>query len=660
MNGIKNDQISLSQKSQQQHQGQSQHIFSERIPVFLENLPYYGLMPMVFFMPNISDDDKKFIELNGGLMSLIVECFTFQIGREPIKESIYHAGPIYDINWLRNSERAGKLINPEPYLLKIIDYQCPDEHYQHHSNGQQSNQGSKKQQGQRTRFTIRELIKIFEVTHQNPCKKNKNQVYWQRFIRKGCFPGRSVNSVNAQWQRFCHYGSVKEAIEKAIQIGMPYSTMYPTATFDLNSKMYILSSTIIKAEIDVFSNNQNNKNQSKAKKQLNQSSTINSSALSYTQSNGFKIDSVPNVNPGREKYLNPDEGRKQGKLLSKRLLNQSNCIKDEEFNPSSMIKGYYDKPYNESFVRSPPRSVESYKDQEDRDNYSFDSNKSDDIIQIKRESRGSKISLQKQSGCDDIDHYQERKSHHQSHYYDLRNQHQKFPQQMNISSKRANLLQPQPRISYHSQNSSEIKVKPIFTANTDTRASQKHIIPGNAFNPHMFKDGEMDIQRNSNFQNYVENIQACNLAPLGNIRDSLNQSSFNSNSFQNMSECIFCIAKRIYVQTNSDKVTNIPLFERFFKLDEEAHNLRLKQLDNFMIFSDMKTRGLVNQSDQKRKQEQSKLRQIEQVLEGYGFDQQNEEGSEQIINDNNEGSYSDYLVNNNCNNHYDQEQAINF
>ena len=91
-------------------------------------------------------------------------------------------------------------------------------------------------------------MKIFDVTAQNPCKKNKNQVYWQRFIKKGYFPGRSVNSVNAQWQRFCHYITVEEAVKKAIQIGMPYSTMYPSASLDNQSQRFLLSPNLIKTE----------------------------------------------------------------------------------------------------------------------------------------------------------------------------------------------------------------------------------------------------------------------------------------------------------------------------------------------------------------------------------------------------------------------------
>ena len=73
-------------------------------------------------MPNINDDERKLIESNGGMMSLIVECFTFQVGKKPIKEGLYHAGPIYDFSWLHDSLCAGKMFDPEPYLLKVIDY----------------------------------------------------------------------------------------------------------------------------------------------------------------------------------------------------------------------------------------------------------------------------------------------------------------------------------------------------------------------------------------------------------------------------------------------------------------------------------------------------------------------------------------------------------
>ena len=105
------------------------------------------------------------------------------------------------------------MLPSDPYILTHIEYDAPlknneDNHdpttpqasskkHSHHHNSHNSHHHGGPQ-GQRTRFTVRELIKIFEVTSANPCKKNKNQVYWQRFIKKGyVFPGRSVNSVNA-------------------------------------------------------------------------------------------------------------------------------------------------------------------------------------------------------------------------------------------------------------------------------------------------------------------------------------------------------------------------------------------------------------------------------------------------------------------------------
>lgn len=49
----------------------------------------------------------------------------------------------------------------------------------------------------RTKFTIREIIKIFDVITYYPQRRTKNPVYWQKIIERGFFPGRSVHSINA-------------------------------------------------------------------------------------------------------------------------------------------------------------------------------------------------------------------------------------------------------------------------------------------------------------------------------------------------------------------------------------------------------------------------------------------------------------------------------
>lgn len=170
---------------------------------------------------------------HGGQVSNIVECFTYQLslvsisGRAPcsggstdnvyakksqqqvVNTKLYYPGSIYSFDWILDSIKSNQMLDIDPYLLMQIPYPA----------ALGANANIKKQSGlsgQRTRFTMRELIKIFQVTEQFPSKKNKNQVYWQRFIKQGYFPGRSVNSVNAQWQRFCHYNTVEEALTKAL------------------------------------------------------------------------------------------------------------------------------------------------------------------------------------------------------------------------------------------------------------------------------------------------------------------------------------------------------------------------------------------------------------------------------------------------------------
>jgi hypothetical protein len=121
-----------------------------------------------------------------------VECFTLQIGKRDdpnaphaatFNEAQFYPGPVYDFQWLldsadqfRTQERA-KLLNKDNYVMTQIEYNPPahDKHGEDFSNPNSAvaNPHSKKHphhhghgshSGQRTRFTVRELIKIFEVT----------------------------------------------------------------------------------------------------------------------------------------------------------------------------------------------------------------------------------------------------------------------------------------------------------------------------------------------------------------------------------------------------------------------------------------------------------------------------------------------------------------
>ena len=143
-------------------------------------------MPIVFYLPPATDQERiDFILSHGGQVSNIVECFTHQISmisskagasfepgftKKQPNPKMYFPGKIYSFDWVLDCIKGGRADLPisDQYLLMQIPYP--------HALTQ-TNASLKKQSGlsgQRTRFTMRELIKIFQVTFEFPSKKNKN------------------------------------------------------------------------------------------------------------------------------------------------------------------------------------------------------------------------------------------------------------------------------------------------------------------------------------------------------------------------------------------------------------------------------------------------------------------------------------------------------
>ena len=102
---------------------------------------------------------------------------------------------------------------------------------------------------------------------KNPQKRTKNPTYWGFIIDKGLFPGRSVHSINAQWQRFCIYENKEEAIRQALKLSSPYCVSfkqipnYPDSIREVRSfltqsrrgfksQMQQLQTTLMKGELD--------------------------------------------------------------------------------------------------------------------------------------------------------------------------------------------------------------------------------------------------------------------------------------------------------------------------------------------------------------------------------------------------------------------------
>ncbi|CDW87241.1 UNKNOWN [Stylonychia lemnae] len=179
--------------------------------LFTENLPVIGRVPILFYIPKCKGAGKlkSLVHQYGGIAIPQIECCAFQISpdtKEDLK-SQFGKGFVFSYKWIIESIASQRVLRPENYKIYQIE-------------------GKKEVSFSRTKFTIREIMKIFEVVSQNPQRRTKNPVYWNQSIERGYFPGRSVHSINAQWQRFCLYDSLDAAIKQAIRLKMPYCVSF--------------------------------------------------------------------------------------------------------------------------------------------------------------------------------------------------------------------------------------------------------------------------------------------------------------------------------------------------------------------------------------------------------------------------------------------------
>ena len=171
--------------------------------LFTEVIPVIGRVPILFYVPECTPSCariRRMIEQHGGLIIYIPECCCYQIYPEcPDTQSDkcledYGKGLVFSSEWLVESIASQRLLACAPYLKHTIT------------------QTYKQVNFSRTKFSIREIIKIFEVVQKNPSRRTKNPTYWGFVISRGIFPGRSVHSINAQWQRFSLYDNKEEAV----------------------------------------------------------------------------------------------------------------------------------------------------------------------------------------------------------------------------------------------------------------------------------------------------------------------------------------------------------------------------------------------------------------------------------------------------------------
>ena len=120
---------------------------------------------MLFYLPDSRDkhDLKLLIERNGGMVTAIHECFTYQIA--PISEDVpkieFFQGAVYRGHWIIDSIKAGRLLNVDDYFA----FTNTDE------NGNIKKYGF--EQG-KVKYTITEAIKVFEIALANQHEEHKS------------------------------------------------------------------------------------------------------------------------------------------------------------------------------------------------------------------------------------------------------------------------------------------------------------------------------------------------------------------------------------------------------------------------------------------------------------------------------------------------------
>ena len=123
----------------------------------------------MFYVPDVTPSARsirRLIEVHGGIVIYIPECCCYQIypESEDFTEKVgledYSKGLIYSSNWLTESIASERLLSCKPYLKNTVTVT------------------HKQLSFSRTKFSLREIIKIFEVVQHNPSRRTKNPTYW--------------------------------------------------------------------------------------------------------------------------------------------------------------------------------------------------------------------------------------------------------------------------------------------------------------------------------------------------------------------------------------------------------------------------------------------------------------------------------------------------
>ena len=92
--------------------------------ILTEDIPKYGSVSMLFYIPKTVKNRDTFIELikkHGGNIVLFHESFTYQLGPpEKTEEHKYYAGDVYSFQWITDSIESNTLADKTQHRILTV------------------------------------------------------------------------------------------------------------------------------------------------------------------------------------------------------------------------------------------------------------------------------------------------------------------------------------------------------------------------------------------------------------------------------------------------------------------------------------------------------------------------------------------------------------
>lgn len=170
----------------------------EETQIFTEDIPKYGKVSILFFIPETVKDRDDLVELirnHGGNTVKFHEWISYQLGSpESASEHQYYQGLVYSFQWIIDSVANGKLLEKENYILTTIP------------KGLDFPFDKKKIQ-----YTIREIVIIYNWISGR--KSQASRKTWESLSNDGLLPCRSKESLKNFWKNWRKH-PVEEWLDK--------------------------------------------------------------------------------------------------------------------------------------------------------------------------------------------------------------------------------------------------------------------------------------------------------------------------------------------------------------------------------------------------------------------------------------------------------------